>query len=95
MGIYLIPGCIDDQVHFREPGLTYKALTLPVWNQQLQLLESITSFMEMLLPFPTRLRKSFLEDKYQIAKHHSFGKLLILHGCFQRQSGRSFKGKLR
>lgn len=69
-GHYLIPGCIDDQVHFREPGLTHKANIAS--ESAAAVAGGITSFMEMPNTIPNALTKELLEDKYQIAKHHSF-----------------------
>ena len=55
-GKYLIPGIIDDQVHFREPGLTHKA---DIYTEsKAAVAGGVTSFMEMPTPFQIRLHKS-------------------------------------
>lgn len=64
-GLHLIPGCIDDQVHFREPGLTHKADIFT--ESRAAIAGGITSFMEMPNTVPNTLNQQLLEDKYQIA----------------------------
>ena len=68
-GQYLFPGCIDDQVHFREPGLTHKANIYT--ESRAAVAGGITSFMEMPNTVPNALTQELLEDKYRIASHHS------------------------
>ncbi|MGB4970930.1 MAG: dihydroorotase [Saprospiraceae bacterium] len=69
-GKHLIPGCIDDQVHFREPGLTHKAT---IANESAAAAAGgVTSFMEMPNTIPNALTGALLEDKYQIAAKSSF-----------------------
>jgi dihydroorotase len=63
--LYLFPGCIDDQVHFREPGLTHKANIYT--ESRAAVAGGITSFMEMPNTVPNTLTQPLLEDKYQIA----------------------------
>jgi dihydroorotase len=64
-GLLCIPGMIDDQVHFREPGLTHKA---DIGSEsKAALAGGITSFMEMPNTVPNALTQELLEDKYQIA----------------------------
>lgn len=68
-GLYLFPGCIDDQVHFREPGLTHKA---DIYNEsRAAVAGGITSFMEMPNTVPNTLSQELLEDKYLIASRTS------------------------
>ena len=72
---YLLPGLIDDQVHFREPGLTHKA-TIET-EARAAVAGGVTSFMEMPNTNPPTLNIEKLEEKFQIAKHvslanHSF-----------------------
>ena len=62
---WVIPGLIDDQVHFREPGLTYKADIAS--ESRAALAGGVTSFMEMPNTKPPALTQELLEDKYQIA----------------------------
>lgn len=64
-GLWLIPGIIDDQVHFREPGLTYKATIAS--ESKAALAGGVTSFMEMPNTKPPALTQKLLEDKYSIA----------------------------
>ena len=68
-GLHLFPGCIDDQVHFREPGLTHKADIFT--ESRAAIAGGITSFMEMPNTVPNTLTQELLEDKYQIAKRTS------------------------
>jgi len=68
-GKYLLPGCIDDQVHFREPGLTHKATIYT--EAKAAVAGGVTSFMEMPNTIPNALTQSLLEDKYKIAEHTS------------------------
>jgi len=68
-GLYLLPGCIDDQVHFREPGLTHKA---DIYTEsRAAAAGGITSFMEMPNTVPNTLTQELLEEKYQIAAKKS------------------------
>jgi dihydroorotase len=66
-GKYLLPGCIDDQVHFREPGLTHKANIYT--EAKAAVAGGVTSFMEMPNTIPNALTQDLLEDKYKIAAH--------------------------
>jgi dihydroorotase len=68
-GKYLLPGCIDDQVHFREPGLTHKANIYT--EAKAAVAGGVTSFMEMPNTIPNALTQDLLEDKYKIAAHTS------------------------
>jgi dihydroorotase len=63
-GKYLLPGAIDDQVHFRDPGVTYKA---DIYTEsRAAVAGGITSFMEMPNTVPNALTQDLLEDKYQL-----------------------------
>ena len=64
-GLLILPGCIDDQVHFREPGLTHKGNIYT--ESRAAVAGGITSFMEMPNTVPNALTQELLEDKYQIA----------------------------
>jgi len=68
-GQYLMPGVIDDQVHFREPGLTHKA-TIGT-EAHAAVAGGTTSFMEMPNTVPPATTIQLLEDKYQIAAQNS------------------------
>jgi dihydroorotase len=68
-GKHLLPGVIDDQVHFREPGLTHKA---SIETESLAAVAGgVTTFMEMPNTIPNALTLNLLEDKYQIGKQSS------------------------
>ena len=66
---HLLPGLIDDQVHFREPGLTHKA-TIET-ESKAAVAGGVTSFMEMPNTIPNALTIDLLEDKYAIAAKSS------------------------
>lgn len=68
-GLHLLPGVIDDQVHFRDPGLKHKA-TIET-ESMAAVAGGVTSFMEMPNTRPAALTQRILEDKYQVAKHSS------------------------
>lgn len=70
-GKYLLPGAIDDQVHFREPGLTHKANIFS--ESRAAVAGGVTSFMEMPNTIPPAFTQELLEDKYQIAAKNSLG----------------------
>ncbi len=68
-GLYLLPGCIDDQVHFREPGLTHKG---DIYHESKACIAGgITSFMEMPNTIPQTTTIRLLEEKYAIAHEKS------------------------
>jgi dihydroorotase len=77
-GMYLIPGMIDDQVHFREPGLTYKA-TLNS-ESKAAVAGGITSFMDMPNTIPNVLTHDLLEEKYQMAQKSSLANYSFFMG---------------
>lgn len=68
-GKFLFPGVIDDQVHFREPGLTHKATIYT--ESKAGLAGGVTSFMEMPNTVPPAFTQELLEDKYRIASQTS------------------------
>lgn len=78
-GNYLLPGCIDDQVHFREPGLTHKATIAS--EARAAVAGGITSFMEMPNTVPNALTQGLLEDKYQIAARSSIANFSFFMGA--------------
>ena len=64
-GKWVIPGIIDDQVHFREPGLTHKA---DIYSESMAAVAGgVTSFMEMPNTLPPATTQKLLQDKYDIA----------------------------
>jgi len=77
-GKYLLPGCIDDQVHFREPGLTHKATIYT--ESKAAVAGGVTSFMEMPNTQPPVFTHALLEDKYQIASQTSLANYSFFMG---------------
>lgn len=78
-GLYLLPGMIDDQVHFREPGLTHKA---DIFSESMAAVAGgITSFMEMPNTVPNTLSQELLEDKYKIAADVSLANYSFFMGA--------------
>ena len=78
-GKYLLPGVIDDQVHFREPGLTHKATIYT--ESKAAIAGGITSFMEMPNTVPNALTQNLLEEKYSIASQHSLANYSFYMGA--------------
>ena len=78
-GLHLIPGVIDDQVHFREPGLTHKANIYT--ESKAAIAGGITSFMEMPNTNPQALTQELLEDKYKIAAENSIANYSFFMGA--------------
>ncbi len=68
-GLHLLPGAIDDQVHFREPGLTHKANIHS--EARAAVAGGVTTFMEMPNTVPAALSQELLEHKYGIAAQSS------------------------
>ena len=77
-GKYLIPGVIDDQVHFREPGLTHKANIYT--ESKAAIAGGITSFMEMPNTNPQALTQELLEEKFKIAEGDSLANFTFFMG---------------
>ena len=77
-GKHLFPGVIDDQVHFREPGLTHKATIYT--ESKAAVAGGVTSFMEMPNTLPNALTPQLLEDKYTIAKNTSLANYSFFMG---------------
>lgn len=78
-GLYLLPGIIDDQVHFREPGLTHKGNIYT--ESKAAIAGGITSFMEMPNTIPQALTQGLLEKKYQIASQKSIANYSFFMGA--------------
>ncbi len=78
-GLHLFPGCIDDQVHFREPGLTHKADIHS--ESRAAVAGGITSFMEMPNTVPNTLTQELLEQKYEIASRNSLANYSFFMGA--------------
>ena len=77
-GLHLFPGCIDDQVHFREPGLTHKGDLFT--ESRAAVAGGVTSFMEMPNTVPNALTQELLENKYQLAANRSIGNFSFFMG---------------
>ncbi len=75
---YLIPGVIDDQVHFREPGLTHKANIET--ESRAAVAGGITSFIEMPNTNPQATTQELLEDKFNIASQNSYANYSFMFG---------------
>ena len=78
-GKFLMPGVIDDQVHFREPGLTHKGRIYT--EAKAAVAGGITSFMEMPNTKPQALTQELLEDKYQIGAKDSLANYSFFMGA--------------
>ncbi len=78
-GQYLFPGVIDDQVHFREPGLTYKGNIHS--ESRAAVAGGVTSFMEMPNTNPPTFTQELLEQKYQIASRYSLANYSFFIGA--------------
>ncbi len=77
-GKYLLPGLIDDQVHFREPGLTHKA-TIET-ESKAAIAGGITTFIEMPNTVPQTTTIELLEEKFEIAKNTSWANYSFMFG---------------
>lgn len=77
-GNYLIPGAIDDQVHFREPGLTHKGSIAT--ESKAAVAGGITSFIEQPNTVPNAVTQELLEQKYQIASETSYANYSFMMG---------------
>ncbi len=78
-GNYLIPGAIDDQVHFREPGLTHKGDIAS--ESRAAVAGGITSFIEQPNTVPNAVTQELLEQKYQIAAQSSYANYSFMMGA--------------
>ncbi|MGY6521638.1 MAG: dihydroorotase [Mongoliitalea sp.] len=76
---YVFPGVIDDQVHFREPGLTHKAEIYT--ESKAAVAGGITSYMEMPNTVPQATTLELLEDKFAIAKEKSLANYSFFFGA--------------
>ena len=96
-GLYLMPGVIDDQVHFREPGLTHKA---DIGSEsKAAVAGGITTFMEMPNTKPAATTLQLLEEKYAIASRTSYANYSFFMGTtnenyddLMRMNGRNICG---
>lgn len=80
-GLFLLPGVIDDQVHFREPGLTHKA---DIYSEsRAAVAGGVTSFMDMPNTVPNTLTLDLLEEKYKLAANASLANYSFFMGINQ------------
>lgn len=86
---YLLPGAIDDQVHFREPGLTHKA---DIYSEsRAAVAGGITSFMEMPNTKPQAVTQKLLEEKYALAAKKSLANYSFYMGVTNDNSSEVLK----
>ena len=88
-GKHLLPGAIDDQVHFREPGLTHKATIYT--ESKAAVAGGVTSFMEMPNTIPPVFTQELLEDKYDIAARTSLANYSFFMGTSNTNAEEVFK----
>lgn len=86
---YLLPGVIDDQVHFREPGLTHKATIHS--ESRAAVAGGVTSFMEMPNTIPPAFTQELLEAKYQIASSGSLANYSFFMGTSNNNADEALK----
>ena len=77
-GNYLLPGVIDDQVHFREPGLTHKGDIAS--ESKAAVAGGITSFIEQPNTIPNAVTQELLEAKYKLAENNSWANYSFMMG---------------
>ena len=88
-GLFLIPGIVDDQVHFREPGLTHKGELFT--ESRAAVAGGITSYMEMPNTVPNALTQQLLQDKYDRAAQVSLGNYSFFMGASNDNLGEVLK----
>ncbi|MES1220205.1 MAG: amidohydrolase family protein, partial [Bacteroidota bacterium] len=88
-GKFLLPGAIDDQVHFREPGLTHKATIYT--ESKAAVAGGVTSFMEMPNTIPPAFTQELLEEKYLIASKTALANFSFYMGTSNSNSDEVLK----
>ncbi|MFT3825554.1 MAG: dihydroorotase [Chitinophagaceae bacterium] len=88
-GRHLLPGAIDDQVHFREPGLTHKATIYT--ESKAAVAGGVTSFMEMPNTVPPVFTQELLENKYQIASKSALANYSFFMGTSNDNAAEALK----
>ncbi|MBZ5858199.1 dihydroorotase [Flavihumibacter profundi] len=88
-GLFLLPGAIDDQVHFREPGLTHKATIYT--ESKAAVAGGVTSFMEMPNTVPPVFTQELLEQKYQIGADTSLANYSFFMGTSNENTTETLK----
>ncbi|HEX2846451.1 MAG TPA: dihydroorotase [Chitinophagaceae bacterium] len=92
-GKFLLPGAIDDQVHFREPGLTHKATIYT--EAKAAVAGGVTSFMEMPNTVPPSFTEELLEQKYSIAARSSLANYSFYIGTSNENATEALKVNTR
>jgi dihydroorotase len=92
-GKYLLPGAIDDQVHFREPGLTHKATIYT--EAKAAVAGGVTSFMEMPNTIPPAFTQELLEEKYYITSKNSLANYSFFMGTSNTNADEVLKANHR
>lgn len=92
-GKFLLPGAIDDQVHFREPGLTHKATIYT--EAKAAVAGGVTSFMEMPNTVPPAFTQELLEQKYSIAAQTSLANYSFYIGTSNENAAEALKVNAR
>ncbi len=92
-GLHLLPGAIDDQVHFREPGLTHKATIYT--ESKAAVAGGVTSFMEMPNTMPPVFTQELLEDKYTIASNSALANYSFYMGTSNENAEEALKTNKR
>ena len=92
-GKYLLPGAIDDQVHFREPGLTHKATIYT--EAKAAVAGGVTSFMEMPNTIPPAFTLPLLEEKYNIAAQTSLANYSFYIGTSNENADEALRANER
>ncbi|WP_207512324.1 dihydroorotase [Longitalea luteola] len=92
-GLHLLPGAIDDQVHFREPGLTHKATIYT--ESKAAVAGGVTSFMEMPNTMPPVFTHELLEEKYAIAANSALANYSFYMGTSNENAGEALKTNSR
>jgi dihydroorotase len=88
-GLYCLPGAIDDQVHFREPGLTHKANIHT--ESKAAVAGGVTSFMEMPNTVPPAFTQELLEQKYQIGANTALANYSFFMGTSNENAEEALK----
>lgn len=88
-GKYLLPGAIDDQVHFREPGLTHKASIAT--ESAAAVAGGVTSFMDMPNTVPPVFTQELLEEKYSIASKTAMANYSFFMGTSNTNADEALK----
>jgi len=88
-GLHLLPGAIDDQVHFREPGLTHKATIYT--ESKAAVAGGVTSFMEMPNTMPPVFTQELLEEKYTIASNSALANYSFYMGTSNDNAAEALK----